>query len=338
MQAAVGIEHQFGKFLTVSATYLNSHGVHQPYSDNINAFLPGTYDYQTGTGVRPNGINENIYQFQSGGIYNQNEIITNFSVGTRRVSLFGFYMFNGAKADTSGASYFPSNQFDPQADYGRANFDTRNRFLIAGNYTAPFGISVSPFIVANSGTPYNVTIGTDLNGDSIFNDRPAYATSSSTDVIQTQFGLLDLTPGANEPRIPYNIGTGPGQFSTNLRLSKMFGIGPKVESSAGGFRGGPMGPGGGGGRGGGMGGGLGPGGLNGGGGGPRGFMSAGAVPRKYSLTFTAQARNTFNNVNLAPPVGILSSPLFGKSISTVGGFFSSSSANRSIDFQMMFSF
>jgi hypothetical protein len=41
--------------------------VHQLYTDNINAFLTGTYDYSTGTGVRPNGINENIYQYQSGG-------------------------------------------------------------------------------------------------------------------------------------------------------------------------------------------------------------------------------------------------------------------------------
>lgn len=334
MQAAIGIEHQFGKALTLSTTYINSHGVHQLYSDNINAFLPGTYDFQTGTGIRPNGINENLYQFQSGGIYNQNELTTTFNVSSRKLTLFGYYTLNFAKGDTSGAGYFPSNQFDPKADYGRATFDTRNRLLIGGNYTLPFGISAAPFIVANSGRPYNVTLGYDLNGDSQFNDRPAYATSSSSDVRQTEFGLLDLMPGADEPRIPYNIGTGPSQFSTNLRLSKVIGIGPKVEGgNAGGFRGGFGG--GGGHRGGG---GLGPGGLNGGGGGPRGMMGGGATSRKYSLTLTASARNLFNTVNLAPPVGTLTSNLFGKSISTVGGFFSSASANRSIDFQLRFSF
>jgi hypothetical protein len=142
-------------------------------------------------------------------------------------------------------------------------------------------------------------------------------------------------PGADEARIPYNIGTGPSQFSTNLRVSKVIGIGPKVEGgNAGGFRGGF----GGGGHGPHGGGGLGMGGLNGGGGGPRGMMDGGTTPRKYSLTLTAQARNAFNNVNLAPPVGVLSSNLFGVSNSTVGGFFSSASANRSIDFQMRFSF
>ena len=144
MQAAIGIEHQFGKVATASATYINSHGVHQYLSDNINAFLPGTYDPATGTGTRPNGINENIYQFQSGGIYNQNQLVFNYTVRAKRVSLFGFYMVNFAKADTSGATYFPSNQFDPRADYGRANFDVRNRFLLGGNLQAPFGVSLQP--------------------------------------------------------------------------------------------------------------------------------------------------------------------------------------------------
>ena len=59
MQAAVGIEHQFGKIATTSVTYVNSRGVHQYLSDNVNAYLPGTYDATTGTGTRPNGINEN---------------------------------------------------------------------------------------------------------------------------------------------------------------------------------------------------------------------------------------------------------------------------------------
>ena len=50
------------------------------YTDNINAFIPSTYDAATGTGTRPNGINENIYQFQSGGVYNQNQLMLNYTV------------------------------------------------------------------------------------------------------------------------------------------------------------------------------------------------------------------------------------------------------------------
>jgi carboxypeptidase family protein len=337
MQTAVGVEHQFGKIATTSVTYVNSRGVHQYLSDNVNAYLPGTYDATTATGTRPNGINENIYQFQSGGVYNQNQLIVNYSVRARRVSLFGFYMLNFAKADTSGATYFPSNSFDPRADYGRAVFDTRNRFLVGGNLQGPYGISFSPMLVVNSGEPFNITLGQDLNGDSQFNDRPAYATAQSTDVLQTSYGRFDLDPSSSMSLIPYNLGNGPSQLSMNARISKSIGIGPKSEGggpSGGGFGG----PGSGGpppGGGGPPGGGLGPGGLSRSGGPPRLDQ---AVPRKYSLTFSAMARNVFNDVNLAQPVGVLQSPLFGKSNALAGGFFSSPASNRSIDLQVMFNF
>jgi len=338
MQAAIGVEHQFGKIATTSVTYVNSRGIHQYLSDNVNAFLPGTYDIGTGTGVRPNGIDENIYQFQSGGVYNQNQIMINYSVRAQKLSLFGFYMLNFAKADTSGATYFPTNQFNPGADYGRANFDVRNRFLLGGNLQGPFGVSFSPMLVADSGTPFNITIGQDLNGDNQFNDRPSLATASSTDVLQTTYGTFDMDPASSEARIPYNFGTGPGQFSMNARISKSFGLGPRVASapSGGGF-GGPGGPPPGGGPGGGgpPGGGLGPGGLSRSGGPPR--MDQ-ALPRRYSLTFAAMARNVFNDVNLAQPVGVLQSPLFGKSNALAGGFFSSPASNRSIDLQLVFNF
>jgi hypothetical protein len=216
----------------------------------------------------------------------------------------------------------------------------RSRFLLGGNLQAPYGFSFSPMLVTNSGAPFNITIGQDLNGDNQFNDRPAIATSAGTDVVQTSYGTFDLNPASNAARIPYNYGTGPGQFSMNMRVSKSFGIGPKVENagsnrSFGGPGGGGPPPGGGPGGGGPPGGGLGPGGLSGSGGPPH-FDQAAA--RRYSLNFAAMTRNVFNNVNLAPPVSVLDSPLFGKSNALAGGFFSSPASNRSIDLQMTFNF
>jgi len=194
-------------------------------------------------------------------------------------------------------------------------------------------------LVTNSGSPYDITIGQDLNGDNQFNDRPAFATSSSTNTVQTPYGTFDLNPAWDAQRVPYNYATGPGQFSMNMRMSKSFGIGPKAESGPSGGFGGPGGggppPGGGPGGGGPPGGGLGPSGLSRSGGPPR--MDQ-VVPRRYSLTFAAMARNMFNNVNLAQPVGVLESPKFGQSTALAGGFFSSQSANRSIDLQMNFNF
>jgi hypothetical protein len=332
MQAAIGIEHQFGKAVTFSATYINSHGVHQFLTDNINAY--STYDYDTKKGTRPNKINENIYQYQSGGVFNQNQLMMNYSVRASKVSLFGFYMLGNAKSDTSGAGSFPSNPTNPGADYGRAGFDIRQRFLLGGNYTAPFGISISPMMDANAGSPFNITTGTDLNGDNQYNDRPAYATSESKNTVATAYGTFDLRPAWAAQRIPINVGTGPAQFALNMRVSKSVGIGPKVSKSQAAFSGG--GPGGGGPPPGGGGGGLGPGGLSGSRGGPPKLDQDTA--RRYALNFGVMAHNIFNNVNMAAPNGALNSQLFGKSTSLAGGFFGSQAANRSIDFQVSFNF
>ena len=77
-------------------------------------------------------------------------------------------------------------------------------------------------------------------------------------------------------------------------------------------------------------------------GGPRGgggpFGGPERSSQRYSLTFSVNARNIFNNVNPQPPVGILSSRLFGQSTALSGGVFNTQSANRRIDLQVMFSF
>ncbi len=337
MQGAIGVERQIAKIATVSATYLYSRGVHQYLSSNVNAYIPDSYDAATGTGTRPNGVDENIYQFGSGGVFRQNQLIVNYSIRAKKLSLFGFYMLNSAKADTSGASYFPSNQFNPGADYGRASFDVRNRFLLGGNYQGPFGISFSPMFDANSGTPFNITLQNDLNGDNQYNDRPAWATASSTSVATTKYGNFDTDPAWNAARIPYDYGTGPSEWSLNMRVAKSVGIGPRVTSTAGssfGPGGGP--PPGGGPRGGGPGGGLGPGGLSGQRGGPPRLDQD--LPRRYQLNFSVMSHNVLNKVNWAAPGGVIGTSLFGKSNSLAGGFFSSAAANRTIDLQVSFSF
>ena len=60
--------------------------------------------------------------------------------------------------------------------------------------------------------------------------------------------------------------------------------------------------------------------------------------QRYSMTFSVNARNIFNNVNPAPPIGNLSSRLFGQSTALAGGVFNTQSANRRIDLQVAFSF
>jgi hypothetical protein len=333
IQVAASVERQVTKAATVSLTYLNSRGEHALFIRNTTA-----------------GTNANTYEYDSEGIFRQNQLIANVRVmAGKRLSLFGFYTLNYANSNSSSggggggffgsgltsSASFLSDSSDPMADYGRAAFAVRHRAFIGGNISLPRAFSLSPFIIINSGLPYNVTTGQDNNSDSIFNDRPWFA-SGSTAVCDSRSSFV-ITSTTTNVQVPVNYCTGPGNATVNLRLSKTFGFGREAKGgSGGGFPGGgPGGPGGG--RGGFPGGGLGGRGLS-GGGGPNPFGFGGSTSHRYSLTFSISARNLLNSLNPGPPVGNLSSPFFGQSISIGGGPFSSASANRRVDLQAMFSF
>jgi len=88
-------------------------------------------------------VNENIYQFQSGAIYNQNQVMLNYTVRAKRLSLFGFYMMN-LRTRTHGRRLFPSQPVGSTRDYGRANFDVRNPLPAGENLQASLWSFVQP--------------------------------------------------------------------------------------------------------------------------------------------------------------------------------------------------
>ncbi len=337
MQGAIGVERQLPKNITLAVNYTHSRGVDVLRSRNINAPLPGTYNpLIPGSGVFPYGDVGNIYLYESSGLFNQNQLIANVNARVNaKINLFGYYSLSKAQSNTDGAGTFPSNQYDEQYDWGRAGFDVRNRVFIGGSVVAPLGLRFSPFLIAQSGSPFDITIGQDLNGDSIYNDRPAFATDpNAAGVVSTKYGLFQTNPQPGETIIPRNYGDGPGMFSMNLRLSRTFGFGGEKAGSSAAGAGAGMQPGGA------MGGGMRGGGPRGPGGpGGRGGPFGDAVTsQRFNLTIGISARNLFNNVNLAPPIGTLTSPLFGTSNALAGGFFGTPSANRRIEMQARFSF
>jgi hypothetical protein len=325
IQTGVTLERQLTKFANIAVTYLNSRGVHQFYTNNLNPFLPAT---DISSGGRPLPAQGNVFQYQSEGTFKQNQLIVNGSVRIgAKLSLAGYYTYNHADSDTSGARSFPSNPLNLQEDYGRASFDIRHRLFLIGTIGLPRGFRLSTYVIASSGLPFNITTGTDPFQDNLFNVRPTFAACSPSN--QTKFGCFDANPTPGATPIPIYFGEGPGRFSTNLRVSKTLGFGPAVEGASGG------------GGGGGMSGGTfgrGPGGPGrGGGGGGRG-MDAGATNRRYALTVGVIGRNIFNNVNVQPLIGNLGSPLFGESNGLAPRPFSDSTSNRRLDLQITFTF
>ena len=356
-QFGASIERQITKKQTATVTYLHSQGVHQIVQINRNADYFPDYDPTGG----------NLYEYFPEGIFKQDQIILNTrATFSPNFNMFGFYTWTHARTDGSGGvanAAIASDSLNLGHDYGRAPFDVHNRLFLVANYTGPWGIRVNPFLVANSGAPFDITDPTDVNKDTFLNDRPGVVASSfcsdstSTRYEQTSYGCLDsqATIGSGEKIIAKNSGKGPAQVALNLRVSKTFGVGPKVKHGAtdnGGFGpppgGGRGGGGGGGPGGGGPGGGFGPGGFGGGGGNrPPGMGGGTALPRKFSLNISAQALNLFNNVNYGAPSGIVTPPgtigtgeinRFGQSQSLANGIFSTESASRRIFLQAVFSF
>ena len=244
---AIGVEQQLGKYTTGTVTYMNSFGTHSIATRNANAPLPGT-DLTPANATHPNGTDEIVNQYFSEGIFKQNQLVA--TVNTRvstSLSLTATYQFG--HADSTSA--LPSDSYDLLADYGRAAFDVRNRIQLIGTYVTPrWGLRFSPMAVAQSGNPFNIVLSNDLNGDSYFNDRPTFASNpNSPTVVDTKYGDFNTAPLPGEKVIPINYGTGPVQFTFNLRASKSIGFGPKVQTPGRGNGGGPGGGGGGGGGG-----------------------------------------------------------------------------------------
>jgi hypothetical protein len=320
MQTGAGIDRQLTRRIMANITYLYTRGVHQYLENNINA---PAFDASSYTVTGQPALSNN-YQFQSGGVYRQNELIFTLNTQLKRLALQGNYMLNEAKSDTQDTYYFPSVPDDPGLDYGRAGFGNRQRLVVVGSWTAPFRISVSPLVAAQSGTPYNLTIGDDATANNQFNARPTYGVCGASGVIATRYGCLDTAPqGKSERLVPYGAGLGPANAVVHLRLSKVIGVGPRVGSANGGqtYQTGSS---------------VSGRGLSGGSGSVRLDESA---PRRYNLTFVCSAANLFNMVNLSPPNGVLLSPLFGQSQALAPGQFQSGApGNRVISFQSFFSF
>lgn len=320
IQTGVTLERQLTRVANIALTYLNSRGDHQFYTDNINPIDPAAPPV-----TPPNPL---LFQYESEGIFKQNQLIVNGRIQMgAKLSLFGYYTLNYADSDTSGPTSMPSIPGEPWRDYGRSSYDIRNRVFLGGTIGLPYAFRLSPFMIASSGIPYNVTTGTDPYGDSAYNVRPAFAPCTTSGAIQTKYGCFIIPPSSDYPTyepIPAYYGEGPGRFALMLRLSKTFGFGPVIEGAG---NAGPSGP---------SGGTFGRPGRGGGGG--RGGWDAGATNRRYALTFGIMARNVFNNVNLLTPIGNLGSPLFGESNGLVGRPYNDPTSNRRVDLQVTFSF
>src|SRR3989475_7073752 len=288
IQTSLGVERKLGRQSYLSAEYTMLRGLELYRMRDVNAPLPAT-------GLRPDPNFLNIDQFETSGSSHSHSFNLGFRTSLRgRLQLVSQYTLSHAIDDTSGLTSLPADNFDLRSERGRADFDQRHRFNLAGVLKLPHGFAFGLITSVHSGIPYNITTGFDNNHDTVANDRPSLGnpnapfTSFGIDgsfIGQTPGVLYDgakalsagsfLTVNANDVHwlilpgagnIGRNIGNGPGFVNLDLRSAKRFKLWNNREKEN----------------------------------------------RSPELEFRLDAFNILNHVNRKNFVGPLSSPFFGR--------------------------
>jgi hypothetical protein len=292
LQSALTLERQLPGKNTLAVTYTNTHGLHQLRSEDITP------------GKAP------ILLMTSSGLYNQNQLITNFNMKLgRAASLTGSYVLNKGMSNTDGLGTFPGNPYNFSGEYGPAITDIRHRVQLSGTVNLKWAFRLNPLITWQSGTPYNITTGTDPYDTTLFTARPGIATDTMRPgLVPTPYGLLDPNPIPGEAIIGRNAGRGPALVNANLRLTKTWGLGPEKDA----------------------------------GGSAHGLFSNSPATRRYNVSMAMSTQNIINHTNPGPINGNIESPLFGRANQVAGKpngeGFSESAGNRRLELQLKFTY
>lgn len=327
--ASLSADRYLGRKGVVSATVLLAHGTHEYLTRNINAPLPNTVDPTIpGSGIRPLGTSQNVYQYSSDSNENDEVVILNARLRpTKRLSLFAVYEYQHQVSEAVGSTSFASNQYNLKQDYARENDIPAQTVQLVFFYNLPKNWGVALFFNAHSGLPFDITTGTDANGDTIYNDRPAFATDLTRgSVVRTAFGNFDTVPQPGQRVIPRNYGNSPGLTWADFQLNRDFHIGPRSKASVANTSDGKP------------------------------AAAAGKPDRPWDLKFQVEAQNLFNHNNPGIPVGVLAagpctatgttaamqglcaSSTFGRSLSLASDFSPLTASNRTILLQSFFTF
>src|SRR2546422_278583 len=245
IQTSLGVERKLGRQSYLSAEYTMLRGLELYRMRDINAPLPAT-------GLRPDPNFLNIDQFETSGSSHSHSFNRGFRPSLRgKLQLVSQYTLSHAIDDTSGLTSLPADNFDLRGERGRADFDQRHRFNLAGVLKLPHGFAFGLITSVHSGIPYNITTGFDNNHDTVANDRPSLGNPNAP---FTSFGIdgsfIGKIPGvlydgatalfgttpppvvhANDVHwlilpgtghIGRNIGNGPSFVNVDLRFSKKF--------------------------------------------------------------------------------------------------------------------
>jgi hypothetical protein len=129
----------------------------------------------------------------------------------KRVQLNAYYTFSRLLSDDDnerqdGVGY--SDPYDLTREYYTSRLNRESQFMANPIFFLPYGFEVSSAIRFRSGAPFNPTVGSDLNGDRVNNERPLQV------------------PGLEYRR---NYFTNRGLYDADLRVQKTFKFGERQK-------------------------------------------------------------------------------------------------------------
>ena len=218
LQSHLGVEHDFPSHWHAQANLYLVHAWDVLRSRNINAPLDGTVN-----GVRPFAAGLNLDQFQQTGRLGGNVLFLGLDQHSyKKVQIFAGYVRMDLRGNADGDTFFPQSSYSNAGEKARPSWEATHQVIGFVTYSLPQAVSLSTQFNAASGLPYNVTTGFDNNNDGIFNDRPVYATSTSTPQYSTRFGLL--SPAGSGQVLGRNAGTLPWNVHLDANLSRSFAL------------------------------------------------------------------------------------------------------------------
>jgi len=156
-------------------------------------------------------LQSNVYSSQASSLY-QGGILELKKRFSNHFTILANYTYSRATDDSTdfNSDYSPFNATCLKCDNSLSDFDQRNKVVVAGVIESPWehsrilgGFQLSPIFNYNSGHPFNLLAGADINGDGHFtNDRP--------------------------PSAGRNTGVGPDYYDFDMRLSRNFKVGEKA--------------------------------------------------------------------------------------------------------------
>jgi Carboxypeptidase regulatory-like domain/TonB dependent receptor len=232
LQTHLSIEHNFrGGWHALSTLYwaeewggLRTRNINAPLVNSSN----GTPPDPTAALLAPRPIapNENILQYQNSGHLAGNIFVIGADHnGGKRFDISAYYVHTNLKTNTGTNVISPQSSYSDKGESSRPDGQVLNAIYASGSLHLPWKVEFSSILDAESGQPYNVTTGTDANGDGDFNDRPSYASVSGAGVYSTRFGLLSTNTVNGD--VPRNLGTMPARIHLDSNLSRAFLLDPK---------------------------------------------------------------------------------------------------------------